>query len=164
MAALNMTLITRAELNSVLVPETGRKALVLDGQVLEFGDTGLRDLTGLLKPSATLGGKVLVKRVGHVITWYVSALQVSASTTSNWPLIEAAGGHVLNLFAPDQNIYTTVMTSATDTGRLYLNGLGGLDLHHGEPNASYTAVISFATSRPWPTVLPGVANGQPVGI
>lgn len=162
MATPENTLITRAEVTSITDATTGRKALVLDGSTLELGKTGLRDLSGMFVAGSVLAGKIRVQRVANTITWYFSAVQIAANATHPWPVIAASP--TMAAFAPEINTYEAVMSNATDTGRIYLAGNGEVSIHYGEPSQTYTAVVTFNTARAWPTTLPGVADGQPVGV
>lgn len=161
MATPDKTLITRAEVTSITKVETGRKALVLDGATIELGDTGLRDLSGLFIADKVLSGRVLVKRVASTVTWYFISVQIASNATHPWDIISTSTA--LAQIAPEANIYQPVMSNATDTGRILISGLGAVSVHYGEPSQTYTASVTYNTSRPWPTTLPGVADGQPVG-
>lgn len=162
MAEANMTMISRAEVTSITTPATGRKALVLDGTTIELGDTGLRDLSGMFVAGKVSSGRLLVKRVGSTITWYFINVQIASNATHPWDIL--ATSTPISWFAPEANSYWPVMSNGTDTGRISINGLGAVAIHYGEPSHTYTATVTYNTSRPWPTTLPGVADGQPVGV
>ncbi|NUU30836.1 hypothetical protein [Arthrobacter sp. C9C5] len=162
MAEASMTLITRAEVTSISDVTTGRKALVLDGNTLELGTTGLRDLSGMFKSGSVLGGRVIVRRTGSTVTWHFIGVQIAANATHPWEIITASSA--LLPFAPEVNIYEAAMSNGSDTGRILIDAAGAVSVHYGEPSNSYTAVITFNTGRSWPSSLPGVVNGQSVGV
>lgn len=162
MATPENTLITRAEVNSITNVDTGRKALVLDGTTIELGNTGLRDISGMFKAGAVSSGRITVRRVGSVVTWHFNAVQISASAVHPWDILPASDS--LLPFAPEKNIYEGSMATATDTGRILIDAAGGVSIHYGEPSHAYTGVVTFNTSRGWPSTLPGVVDEQPVRI
>ena len=161
MAEANMTMISRAEITSITDATTGRKALVLDGTTIELGDTGLRDLSGMFVAGSVESGRVLVQRVGNVVTWTLSSVKVPAGTTTIWKVLESAEFSGL---LPPVLAFAPMMGTSTNTSRVVLTPAGKLELHYTINATTYTGVLTFQSHQAWPTALPGVANGQPVGV
>lgn len=162
MATPDITLITRAEVTSIADATTGRKALVLDGATIELGDTGLRDLRPMFTPGRVASGRVLVQRVGSRVTWYLDSLNLAAGVTTIWNLIPAGGN--LARFAAPVTAGATLMQSKSEYARLVIGIGGSIDIHFGASGINYIGVISYDTKLGWPVALPGVADGQPVGV
>ena len=164
MATPENTLVTRAEVNSISTPATGRKALVLDGATIELGDTGWRDLSGSLNPLVT--GRILVRRQAGRITWnFINiVLATGASTAQN--LFNATVDTLRDSFLPDSNAYEGIHANATQTGRFSVLTSGSPRLDYATPTTGYSAMVSFPVrgTGTWPSTLPGVADGQPVGV
>ncbi|WP_242085971.1 hypothetical protein [Microbacterium lacticum] len=164
MADANKTLITRAEVTSIIDSATGRKALVIDGQTIELGDTGWRDLSGSL--DALVTGRVLTRRKMDTIWWrFINiVLQPGASQAQNL----LSGTDVLREpFLPDFiHAYAPVKVNATVEGRFSVLTAGSPRLDYATLGAAYSATFSFPVrgSGTWSSALPGVADGEPVGV
>ncbi|MDA4893040.1 hypothetical protein PFZ55_39880 [Streptomyces sp. MS2A] len=167
MADANKTLITRAEFTSIITPASGRRALVMDGATIELGDTGARDLTGVLVPGAITAGRLLVHRIGSWVTWYVIGIQLPAAAEGTaWTLLPSTVEGIAG-FRP---LYTeqeaVLVSSANDVARLTVanNGSFIIQLAKTGPGRVYSGQIAHVCVAGWPSVLPGVADGQPVGV
>jgi hypothetical protein len=163
MATPDTTLITRAEITSVAGATTGRKALVLDGSTLELGDTGWRDLSGSLDTLVT--GRVLVRRQAGRVTWnFINIMMASGASTSAQNILTTDA--LRDPFLPDYVAYEPVKVNATVEGRLSVLVSGSPRLDYATIGAAYSGLVSFPVrgSGAWPTTLPGVADGQPVGV
>lgn len=163
MATLEYTLLSRAEINSITTPATGRKALVLDGTTIEVGNTGLRDVSGLFVADHVASGRILVQRIGNTVTWSLIGVNLAGSVSSVWSLLANPAGR-FDSFRPAYTAAAALFESKTSSARLIINGSGSVDIHYGQAGLGYGGSISYVTNNPWPATLPGVADGQPVGI
>jgi len=164
MATPETTLITRAEITSITGATSGRKALVLDGSTLELGDTGWRDLSGSLDPLVT--GRVLVRRQAGRVTWnFINIVLASGASTSAQNIFTGTDA-LRDPFLPDYVAYSPVKVNATVEGRLSVLVAGSPRLDYATVGAAYSGLVSYPVrgSGAWPATLPGVADGQPVGV
>lgn len=161
MAEANMTMISRAEVNSIITPETGRKALVLDGTTIELGDTGLRDLSGLFVPGNVASGRLMVRRVGNMVTWLLNPITLAGEVATVWNLI--SDPLVLRGFGSEYTQAVPLMQSESEHARL-LASRNAVEIHYGIAGVGYRGTLSYLTTETWPASLPGVADGQPVGV
>jgi hypothetical protein len=164
MATPGNTLITRADVTSVIDAVSGRKALVLDGQTLELGDTGWRDLSGSLNTLVT--GRILVRRQANRVTWRFIAVVLAAGATTAQNLFNATADVLRDPFLPDSAEYAAVQSNATMTGRFSILTAGSPRLDYATVGAGYSGSVSFPVrgTGAWPSTLPGVADGQPVTV
>lgn len=160
MATPETTLISRAEVTSITTSATGRKALTLDGSTIELGDTGWRDLTGLYTAGKVTSGRVLVRRMGNVVTWNLQSLNLAGPVASTHDFINSS---TLAGFMPEYLSAGVLMQSDSELARLVV-GTNTLSVHYGIEAVNYIGGLSYVTYKAWPTTLPGVADGQPVGI
>lgn len=162
--ALEDQLWDRSRLAYAEVPATGRKTLTVNsGTAIELGDTGLRDLSGMYQAGAVSSGRVLVHRVGNVVTWIFENVLLASPATHPWTIF--ASSSALSGFVHDVSAQsTTAMAGTSGQARILVNPSGSVQFHYGQSTIAYVATITFVTTKPWPTALPGVANGQPVGV
>lgn len=160
MATPETTLITRAEITSITTPATGRKALVLDGATIELGDTGMRDLSGMFVAGKVASGRLLVQRVGNTVTWTLVPLKLAGPVGTVHDIVKSS---TLTGFMPRYAAATTMLQSDAEQARL-ITISDGLSIHYGLADVNYSASFTYITTNAWPTTLPGVADGQPVGI
>lgn len=164
MADANKTLITRAEVTSMIVAATGRRAQYFDGETSDAASwTGIRDLTGLLMSGKVKSGRLLVARRGFDVWWIFDNLAVAdAGVGQNWQILDAPSGIVP--FRPPyrathdfQGASTggSMRLMVTETGRVYV-------YYAGAPAIS--TIMHTLTVQPWPTTLPGVADGDQVVV
>lgn len=163
MATPENTLITRAEVTSAATAATGRKTFTLDGSTFELGDTGLRDLSGTFAAGKVASGRVLVRRERNTVTWFFVGVTLAAGATTAETIL-ANSDASLTPFAPPYTTNATVMSSATAQARLMANASGSIAVHYGAAGFAYSGSITYLTNKAWPTTLPGVADGQPVGV
>lgn len=159
MATPENTLITRAEVTSITTEATKRKALVLDGSTLELGNTGIRDLSGLFVTGNVASGRVLLQRIGNVVTWTLESLNLAGTVVSVWPVLANTGGR-FDGFKPTYTAAAALMQSEAEFARLMVNGSGSVDIHYGAAGVNYTGIITYLSATPWPSTLPGVADGE----
>lgn len=158
MATPENTLISRAEVTSITTTATGRKALTLDGGTIELGDTGLRDLSGLFTAGKVTSGRVLVQRIGNVVTWQFDLVTLPADAVHPWAIITNATA--LSGVLPTVGTHTVpAITVAGGAVRLVVEANGTVSIYYGIPATAYLGVLTYVTTKPWPTTLPGVADG-----
>lgn len=162
MATPDMTLITRAEVTSITTAATGRKAFTLDGATIELGDTGLRDLSGMFVAGKVASGRALVRRAGNTVTWFFAGVNLAAGTTNNETIINIDSN--VAQFAPKYTAGSTVLAGGTEIARVVANASGSVSVLDGLPGYSYTGSLTYLTDKTWPATLPGVADGQPIGV
>lgn len=163
MADANKTLITRAEVTSIITPATGRRALVIDGATIELGDTGVRDLTGLLIAGTVQSGRLLGRRVGSVVTFIFDALKTTAAVDGTNAKILDLGANGLPGFRAPYTESEAFNTGATaPQGRLAVAG-NGVYVQFANSTFTYTTQMTFQTTDGWPSTNPGVADGSPIG-
>ena len=75
------------------------------------------------------------------------------------------GPSVISEFLPTYASHTTPsITGATgDSVRLLVSGTG-VAIQYAKSGPVYVGSLTYTTSKPWPTTLPGVVNGQPVAV
>lgn len=118
---------------------------------LIYGDTGWRDISGLLLNGWT--GTVFLRRLGHTVFLRHNALNRASATGANFMTVPAgfASG------ASDAlSIVTRPVTGSTPAYGSLSGGTLGYTLTDGEPRASQ---LSWPTTDAWPTSLPGIASG-----
>jgi len=166
MADANKTLITRAEFSSIITPATGRRALLIDGETTELGDTGPRDLSGLFITSAVASGQVVVQRRGNVVEWQLINVVLPAGATASWPILSNTdlGGILAPFMGSSGSRLSTGIVNGGDTARVRVSNGGNVELHYAETGVAWNFTLTLLTDRAWPTTLPGVALGSPVGV
>lgn len=163
MATPDKTLITRAEVTSIITPATGRVALVLDGKTIELGDTGWRDLSGSLNTLVS-SGRILVRRQKGTITWRFIDVILAAGATTAQNLLSSVDP-LVTPFLPGYHSYDSVKSSGTVEGRFTVLTAGSPRLDYATVSAGYAGLVSFPYRDAWPaTALPGVADGEPIGV
>lgn len=160
MADADKTLITRAQITSITTPATNRKALVLDGATIELGDTGIRDVSGLFVAGTVLSGRLLLRRVGNIVQIIFADLKVTAAVSgTNVKIHDLASG----FRAPYSEAEAYNTGAAAPQGRLASAG-AGVYVQFANSTFTYATVLTYVTSDAWPSSLPGVADGQPIGV
>ncbi|KAB1647459.1 hypothetical protein F8O06_02665 [Pseudoclavibacter sp. CFCC 14310] len=113
-----------------------------------YGDTGWRDITGLLV-NGWVATTLRVRRLGSVVAWFIVGLS-SANATNDIAITPLGGG-----WRPPGN---TMFPVARSTGVTYI-GLNGNSALFGwarfNSGASYEMQLQSVTSDAWPTSLPG---------
>lgn len=156
MAEANKTLISRAEVDSVINPTAKWVALVIDGQTVELGNTGWRDLSGTLQNvTAPAAGQLVAIRAGNTVTVKVAVTPIGAGQVQ----ISKAANPLPSSFRPAVTLYTpgrggTIGIAAGGTVYVFPDGTG----------SKIDATLTFATDAVRPGTLPGVALGEPVVI
>lgn len=160
MATPETTLITRAEVTSITTTATGRKALTLDGSTLELGDTGWRDLSGSLHAQVT--GRILVRRQAGRVTWNFINVVIQSGGSATAQNLFGNTDALRDPFLPD----TVAYVMAASTARFSILAAGSPRLDYATIGGGFSTTVSFPVrgTGAWPTTLPGVADGQPVGV
>lgn len=159
MADADKTLLTRAQLTSLITPETGRLRLTLDGQNVELGSTGWRDASARLDP-AKVGtittGMLVVIRSGNVVTIKISATPIVSGNVQ----ITLSGQSLAQEFSPD-----TTLWSDGRGGTIGISTSGVLYINPAVAGTKVDATLTFICDNTWPPPpLPGVVLGQPVVV
>lgn len=158
-------IITESYFKPITNAATGRVAFEVKGvdgttKTVENGDTGVRDLSGLFNAGKVTSGRVLVRRIGNVVTWTLVSLNLAGPVASVHDLIGNTG---LAGFMPDYLAAASLMQSEAEHARL-ITGTNSLSIHYGMAGVNYVGVLTYVTGKAWPTALPGVADGQPVSV
>lgn len=158
MADANKTLITRAEMTSLITPATGRVRLTLDGQNVDLGSTGWRDVSASLDPTKVgtiTAGMLVVIRTANVVT---VAMSLTPSASGNVQ-VTASGSSLGSAFAPDK-----VLWFDGRGGSVGISTAGVLYVNPATAGVKVDASMTFVCDNTWPTALPGVELGQPVVV
>jgi len=156
MADANKTLITRAEVTTIINTTTKRCALITDGQTTEVGSTGWRDVSASLQNVGTItAGMLVVIRSGNVVTLKVSATPAASGNVQ----ITIAGQSLGSSFSPD-----TTLWADGRGGTLGISTSGVVYINPATAGTKVDATLTFVVDNSWPTALPGVDLGQPVVV
>lgn len=127
------------------------------GEQLIYGDTGWRDLTGVLLNGWTATWCKL-RRVGSTVTMVFVSLNSSVATAD--PAYVLPVGFRPNTGGYHQGYFFTDTTIAS--GFVRITGGGSMELTR-RPATPYSAnlqsVVQWTVDDPWPTTLPGTASG-----
>jgi len=119
---------------------------------LVYGDTGLRNVTADIAGAAATG--LQLRRVGQLVELSIDTLTVSASGTVTFYTLPTG-------FRPAgtrRNVISA--TGGPSAGRnLLTNTSGTVVLGAAVTGETYNTSLTFFTSDPWPTTLPGAALG-----
>lgn len=170
MATPAQTLVTRAEFSSTPVGLNMRKAVTFDGDVLEIGDTGLRDMSGSLNMTHLESGRLLLSREGRSVSLWLVDIILKATAPSSVTLLNQARPNTGSFFPP--YAATGRAVAAVGSGSavngpgadVFINPSLGVVLHGAATGVSYKASLGWKTSAAWPASLPGVADGTPIGV
>lgn len=154
MAEANKTLITRAEVTSIINAGTKRFALVMDGNTIELGRTGKRDISASLLPGYTVvAGALVVERIGYEVYLTVD-VQVIAEGNN------AIATPMFASLSPEK----TAWTAADEGGTIGVTTGGTIYIQDAAVGAQVRATVPYTTAAAWPGGLPGVPFGDPVVI
>lgn len=168
MATPENTLITRAEITSTATPATLRRLFTIDGEAVDIGDTGLRDITATMNAAGITSGRLLLGRVGDLVMLFIVDLVVAAGAPSSLVVQNQSRANQTGFYPKYGVTGRGVATSGTGTvsggagADLYVNNQLGIVLHGVTPGVTYQGAVAWRTDAAWPNVLPGVADGQPV--
>lgn len=156
MATPENTLLDRGKLTSIITPATGRFALVMDGQTIELGATGWRDVSALLDPtkvqSIAAGMLIVIRDSNHVTIKF----NLTPSASGN---VQIAASGVGTAFAPD-----TTLWNQGRGGAVGISNSGNLYINPATAGTKVDATLTFDVDNAWPASLPGVKLGDPVVI
>lgn len=171
MADANKTLITRAEITSAEVAASNRKTLTLDGVTIDVGDTGVRDLSALINIATNLdSGRLLLARNGRRVQLWLVNVVVKAGAASPTIVMTNSRSNTSGFYPPYVATGRAVAASGNGTASagasadVYVNTSLGVVLHGATPGVAYQASLCWDTLAGWPNVLPGVADGSPIGV
>lgn len=169
MATPENTLITRAEITSAS-SLANRKAFVLDGLTIELGDTGLRDVTAYMNMTWIESGRVLLARVGDMVELSLVDILIKAGAPAALVVQNNVRVNQQGFYPPYGRSGRAVATSGTGTASggagldMFVNSGLGVVLYGAQPGVTYQASLAWKTEAVWPASLPGVADGQPIGV
>lgn len=158
MATPENTLISRAEVTSLLTPATGRVRLTLDGATAELGSTGWRDMSASLDPAKVgtiSSGMLVVIRSGNIVTIKFNLTPTASGNVQ----VTASGMSLGSAFAPD-----TILWVDGRGGTVGISTSGVLYVNPAVSGQKVDATLTFVVDNTWPTTLPGVELGQPVVV
>lgn len=117
---------------------------------LIYGDTGWRKVDGIL-PAGITASNVWIRRQGSEVTINVQGLKADASGTVT--IYNAPLG-----YRPDApSVRSGVFASSAGTARIVSPFAGNIRVLMMGAGESLDGSVTFTTTDPWPTVLPGVA-------
>lgn len=165
-----VAIITRDNLTSAKTPATGRKLFTLDGDTFEIGSTGLRDLSGIVNMTYVDSCRLLGIRTrdGVLVHGVDVILKAGAppsvvlltndrtNTGSFKPAYPVTGRAV----AATGNLTATTGPGADVT----INPAFGITMHGATPGVAYQFSLAYTTLAGWASALPGVADGDPIGV
>ena len=161
-------IITESYFKPIVTAATGRVAFQVRGEdgatkTIECGDSGIRDLSGLFIAGATASGRLLVQRSGNTVTWYFINIVLNSSAAGSGKILEGPGA--LSEFLPTYGSHSapSITSASGDSVRLLISGTGAT-IQYAKAGTVYVGTMTYVTTKPWPTTLPGVANGQPVAV
>lgn len=123
---------------------------------LSYGDTGKRIINDMINPE--LGVAVAkMRRTGSTVELHIQLNKPSGLT--------GAKVNILNEGLPQgfRNQHTIVNMMGGGTGKQYTIDYNGMSMHMGDITAPAAAIfihVMFTTTDPWPTSLPGTADGN----
>lgn len=162
MAASDMTLISRNDIDVITDKTTGRIAWVVkasDGThaTVERGYTGIRDVTGLM--TGMTAGKVTVARDGSTVVIRFDDVKASAAQQ----VLTGTTPANMSAFYPESGTLAGPLVRAnTLAEKIAITSGGILKLYNSSTTDGYSGVLTFVTNKAWPTTLPGVADGTGV--
>lgn len=163
MADANKTLITRAEVTSIITPASKRRALVIDGVTIELGDTGPRDVSGGL--INTVSGRLLVQRTAQLVTFSWVKVKIPENLAGEGVTILPSTHPNMSPFRPFYAASVPHLAGSNgQMGRLVVSSSGSVQIQFAQPDVEYSGVVTFTNSAGWPSALPGVEDGQPVVV
>lgn len=125
------------------------------GWVVEYGDTGWRDVTALI-PRAVMEGQMLIRRTTTMASIYFYNLLLEDSGLSYQDF-----GNFLSAGFYDPGIQYFYVGGLANRGANYAAGavrisrFGGLRIQDVGPGQYMTGMVSLTTGKAWPSTLPG---------
>ena len=173
MATLDMTLVTRDKLNWLTTILNKRKLLTVDGDNYEIGKTGQRDMSGLMLMTNLDSGRLLLERDGNRAALHGVDVVVKAGSPSVVTMMQNARTGTAPMYPSYPATGRAIATIGNGTTSLgasadvYVNTQLGVVLHGATPGLTYQFSVSWSTTANWwsePAALPGVADGDPIGV
>lgn len=171
MADADKTLITRAEFTSAKNATSLGKTLTIDGDTIQVGDTGRRDVTALMNMQWLDAGRIVFRRQGNKVDFWLIGLLVKAGAPSSITIFtnDRTGMSPINppYIAGDPVFPGTGNVSGL-TGPVAfasVNTSHGIAVHGVQPGLTYNGHLDWETSNAWWSgALPGVADGETAGV
>ena len=139
-----------------------RHYLVNSGKTVEIGDTGVRNLSGVL--TNVTAGTVYAQRIGEMVT--ITLEGVITTGTGNLIIVPAATPGVRSLAPTSRTVWAALFTAA-GVARVGIGANGAIYVHCPFAGQAASGSMTFATSEDWFNAsrpLPGVAFGEPTGV
>lgn len=137
-----------------------RYTLTSQGKTIELGDTGVRDLSGLLQNVS--GGKVSMQRVGNLVCFVLD--NVIPTVAGTVTILSVASVPAMTSAAPQGR---TVWGAAHPDSRIGVSAAGNLVISPATIGQAVSGTLTFATSAAFFNAsrpLPGVVWGEPTGV
>lgn len=177
MAAPELTAWDKRSLSFIQSTTTRRTALVLAdaaGVVTgthEIGSTGRRDVSGLATMTWLDSGRFVLMRTGQRVDWFGINLLVKAGAPSSFTVFTNDRTNT-GFFEPNDYAVTARAIAASGNGTsvtgpgcdVFINKDLGTTLHGATAGQTYQFHASWSVTTGWPTGLPGVADGDPIGV
>ena len=142
--------------------EQNRHYLVNSGKTVELGDSGVRNLSGVLQN--VTAGTVYAQRVGELVT--VTAEALVTSGVGNLVIAPRTIPGILSLRPTSRTVWAALFTTA-GVARIGFSPNGDLYVHNPFAGQTASGSLTFVTSEEWFNAsrpLPGVAFGEPTGV
>ena len=119
-----------------------------------YGDTGIRDITALA-PNVT-SGKLYLYRDGNTVTLIFDVVQMSGATGTSYDMISSGG--IPTGFRPTRTFWYNGVDGPPGSRRIGVSAAGWVPVYLSPVAGDiYRGTITWRTTQPWPTSLPGVA-------
>jgi len=170
MATPENTLLTRADFTTTAIAATKRKTLTADATAVEIGDTGVRDLSGLLNMTYLDSARLLLIRDGDDTQLHLVDIKVKAGAPAVIIIMTNDRTGTVGFKPPYVATGRAIAATGNGTASLgasadvYVNTALGVVMHGATPGLTYQASVRWLTYQAWPNVLPGVADGDPIGV
>lgn len=155
------TLDSRGQRGYVIDQSAGRVVKVWDylnnREQMIYGYTGVRNIYALLEGATFTGGRVEVIREGNDVELTIYGITPGASVADGNVALRMPSG----FRPPSYQLFPYVWYGTTiDAGnRALISGGGALQVYGWEAGRVIYGRLSWKTSDPWPTTLPGTAVG-----
>lgn len=142
----------------VIDDAAGRRIITWDDvnnrDQLLYGDTGFRNI-GITENPPYTGGLIILRRVGSIVQLAITDLILKSGITGNIEMSLIPSGFRANVQGEGLNAY-----SAERNRLIAIAGVSTFRISAvTAATARVSATMQWMTSDPWPSVLPGTANG-----
>ena len=138
--------------NPAITVDTSVGTRVYVGEIMVSGDTGWRDISSYLA-NVTLTQRAQMRRTGNIVTIDISVLTPTPDLSSGQQFVNT----LPTGFRPNVRRDFSLQTSSTSSTyrSAFQFSTGGIGCWLPSVNDQYTIFLSYPTSDPWPTSLPG---------